>query len=417
MPDCELSFTKRKHLRTHIAVSHAVRVPVPVPAAAQGDGEDITSPLFPCSHPGCLKQFPTHSKRAAHLRTAHDAHRYMCTLPHESGDVLFFSTWSDLQRHQRDVHPPRCHWPGCKDKVFKTRENLKAHLRRHMEKDRHLQDQGLVLPPSSSTTSGPTGRVAQTSMTFECPNCDKAFASKYARDVHAKTVHLGQRDYACKNAGCDKRYGHKHLVVRHARVCPFRLIQGDSRADGKGEGEHDEDEADDEEEAAGGDEEDMDDDFFRREGGAVPEESASRGRVRKRKLDADEGAPKSFLVDLLTGRGYGAKAAPKKRRLAKGRILACPWSKISAELAKRGGESSNSSSSAGITCDYRFSRVYDVQRHLASKHQVDLSQLEIRALLTSEERQALPNPRPSVPQRDQTLYTYDDSDISDRESN
>lgn len=342
----------------------------------------------------------------------------MCTLPHELTDggldkgIIFFSTWSELQRHQRDVHPPRCHWPGCEDKVFKTRDNLRAHLRRHEEKQKlYEEDIGNPIQNSVDATDAPPPWRSATSL--QCPACDRGFTSRYSRDVHHNTVHLGQRDYACTNYGCDKRYGHKHLVVRHARVCPFRDYTNRDGAQAGVEGAASSKSNDLEHEADDEAEEDEGDDFFRKEGGAVPEGSASRGRVRTRKREHKADRDSSFLVDLLTGRGYrsevGARAgietensadgsccSQKRQKLAKRRILACPWPKLKMAMTEQGQANRNFGGEgieAVLGCDYHFSRVYDVQRHLLSKHGVELSQLKIRALLTNQERDALPLPR------------------------
>lgn len=38
---------------------------------------------------------------------------------------------------------------------------------------------------------------------------------KRALTVHHQTAHLNLRPFACPHAGCDKTYGHKHLLQRH----------------------------------------------------------------------------------------------------------------------------------------------------------------------------------------------------------
>lgn len=352
---------------------------------------------FSCMHPGCQKRFATNSKRNAHVRCHSDAKRYMCALDHggEDTSLLYFSTWTELQAHQRESHPPSCDWPGC-GKTFANSHNLRLHLQRHREREReHGTDvlgEGVVVVRESEDDGAEDEKRPPT---FPCnwtpegqgtAGCVKTFRSKYAREVHIKNQHLGLREYACHHPSCTKRYGNKRSLNRHMSKCTLgakgKEITADieeSAASTDGESENcDEDGAVSDEGTP------LDDDFFRREGGAVPESAAGRERARKRAREEGSSGP-GALFSSLTGRGYGEPGATKKRRM-RGRIVACPWSKIC--LLRDDGQSDSAQ-----PCPFRFSRLYDVQRHLQAAHSISLLQAEIASLLDKEEGSRLATPR------------------------
>jgi len=47
----------------------------------------------------------------------------------------YFSTWSALQAHTRDSHPPTCLHSKCNGRTFNSQKNLKAHLRTHEDQE------------------------------------------------------------------------------------------------------------------------------------------------------------------------------------------------------------------------------------------------------------------------------------------
>lgn len=48
--------------------------------------------------------------------------------------MRYFSTWSELQRHLREEHPPTCPYPECHAQTFSAQKGLRAHLRIHQER-------------------------------------------------------------------------------------------------------------------------------------------------------------------------------------------------------------------------------------------------------------------------------------------
>ena len=64
-------------------------------------------------------------------------------------------------------------------------------------------------------------------------------------------------------------------------------------------------------------------------------------------------------------------------------------------------------------CSFRFSRLYDVQRHLERKHKLRLTQLDLCALLDEEEKEAIGSPRKGTKLADEVAQTV----LNDEEQN
>lgn len=121
---------------------------------------------------------------------------------------IVFPTYALLQAHIRAAHPPRC--PACPVTCSTSRE-----LRRHLE----------VVH----------GNVSFEEMKlFPCtaPGCDRSFTKKGNLTVHVRTVHNGEKRFACGETdlstskkvagwngdGCGKRYGSKLALEEHIRT-------------------------------------------------------------------------------------------------------------------------------------------------------------------------------------------------------
>lgn len=346
------------------------------------EAERVIKLPFACGASGCTKRFATHSKRIAHQRSHEDKAKYMCCLQHQHGveAILYFPTWTELQAHHKTCHPPLCTWQGC-NKTFANAHNLKVHMKRHRSKESEAISSGEE--DEEMTTAEAIGdlnpKIEKTAKAYpcdhvdsddECTPCSKVFRTKYARSVHIKNQHLGLKEYTCTVTACEKKYGNKRSlnrhILKHHNQEASSLLAKNAEDDGLRT---------------------PDDDFFREEGGAVPESSAGRGMAPKRQREEKNEDLAGGLLSTLTGQSYGESKTFKKRRM-RGRVVACPWPKLS---VLQNGEHSISQE-----CIFRFSRLYDVQRHLESKHGVGLSQGEISALLSAEESSQLATPRRSA---------------------
>lgn len=110
-------------------------------------------------------------------------HRYRCTHPTciQNGGSKHFRTWTQLQAHTRETHPPTCPYPSCKGKTFTQQKGLRSHLKIHEQ--REIEDQ---LKASAGFDADDEGegatkrrRGGEIGRDWQCtePNCDKAFKS------------------------------------------------------------------------------------------------------------------------------------------------------------------------------------------------------------------------------------------------
>lgn len=166
------------------------------------------------------------------------------------------------------------------------------------------------------------------------PSCDKKFKTKRALAVHHSTAHLGLRPFACPHTECDNTYGHKHLLQRHIAARHREL----------GPPEQPESETK-----------------------ILPTESSSMDPQTPKKT-SDQTETKHH-AGLLTGMHALQKIAHKP--------LSCPC-----DLIKDESNHPSSQPTHQRSCPRRFSRVYDVQRHLAKDHHLELSEDETRLMLS-----------------------------------
>lgn len=373
---CEATFTKRKLLRAHISAYHSDKGKN-ITDIKEGDAECISRLPFPCTEPGCTKRYPTNAKRNAHFEQKHAASNelpYVCC--HESHQLegqtsARFSTWSELQAHQRNEHKPMC--VECK-KQFKDARNLRVHTQRyhpHLGEDEQGETETQACHPFSCGWLIEGG-----SEETQSKRCMQTFVSKYNRDLHVRTVHRNEKPFSCPHSGCQRDFTNKRALMRHQYKCSWATpISSTNQSDA--------DDSDNASEAAEQESnvDDGDDDFFRREGGAVPESFADRPRTQKRKLDA---------IPISIGQTNGTNVT--KKRKVRGRVLSCPWSAVCRLRDEENLEGESIKGSEPV-CSFRFSRLYDVQRHLERQHGLRLTQIDLCALLDEEEKEALGTPR------------------------
>ena len=81
-----------------------------------------------------------------------------------------------------------------------------------------------------------------------------------------------------------------------------------------------------------------------------------------------------------------------RKRARRERILSCPWHVVCERNAHQ--DDSQAEEPLGLEpCPKKFARLYDVQRHLASVHGMELSDAELRSVMPENDIAQLPAPR------------------------
>ena len=296
-PPCNETFRKHSTLQKHILSVHLHQKPFPCTHVDEITGEK------------CQMAFETAGNLRSHENRVHSEKRFTCaecaetmednaateenTAMEGSGDAadqpvpaqpVFFPTYALLQEHIRTVHPPKC--PQCPLVCSTSRE-----LRRHLEVahgDVSLEDRKI----------------------FECPfdDCTRSFTKKGNLTVHIRTVHQGEKRFACGETdlsnskkvvgwdgiGCGKRYGSKLALEEHVRTIHL---------------------------------------------GCKNAKAERRERLGLGKKPAKDEVPgnQMSLLAALTGQGYVEES---------GRHIPC----------------------LDVTCEHRFHRDYDLWVHMSAKH-------------------------------------------------
>lgn len=202
---------------------------------------------------------------------------------------------------------------------------------------------------------------------------------KKALTTHVHVVHVGARDFVCTARGCGKAYGYKHLLQRHvARVHARRSASAEDE-ETIAEGEEDE----------GSDKDDDDYVSTARNADPVPSSSNTKRPGAKGKATASSSmnnAPACDLIDEITGAAY-ARAARATR------TLPCPYPSFTdlphklintdatdvemTDAEERDATDAGDSSSMPKTCEYTFSRAYDLRRHVRAVHGVEIAKVDV----------------------------------------
>lgn len=273
-----------------------------------------------CAHPSCLS--PTSTPK-------------------------YFTTWTALQHHTRVDHPPTCTHPYCNGRVFASQKGLRAHQMLHEERDAEArlyaemhdsdaEDSDGEAPPRKKRRGGELGRDWKCDM----DTCDKSFKSvfkyssvaiplnhaytydeqKKALTTHIRVNHQGRRDFVCPHSSCQRAFGYKHLLQRHLAK------------------------------------------IHKPSGGATSSEA------EETEIDAHAHDSDALLdIDAITGNSYSKRASEK---VDAAKALRCPHPRLEAlgipTIAPAPVVELQSS------CDYVFSRAYDLRRHLRANHGIEL---------------------------------------------
>ncbi|KAB8349750.1 hypothetical protein FH972_023765 [Carpinus fangiana] len=217
-PPCKEIFRKKNTLQKHIDKEHLHRKPFPCTEVDEKTGVS------------CTAAFDRALKLRQHEATHHGAKRYWCTLCQShtkdgQGDVNMntpgFGTYSELQSHIRDVHPPTC--DECK-MIFKSNHQMRQHIELHHYS---FEERATLVCPR--------------------PNCGKAFTKVGNLNVHVRTVHDKAKPWVCGEAdlgqskglegwdgsnACSQSFGVKSSLEGHIRTQHFNegvLLHGSAK--------------------------------------------------------------------------------------------------------------------------------------------------------------------------------------------
>ncbi|KAG1740797.1 uncharacterized protein EDB91DRAFT_339426 [Suillus paluster] len=305
---CDEVFAKHHQLRSHTCEAHA---------------PPGTKPYM-CTHPGCTKSFDTNQKLRGHLKT-HDDKRYTCAhpncLPSSNTDPIYYPTWTSLQAHIRDAHPPTCMHPSCDGRTFASQHNLRAHQKLHEQQDLEAVLAGAELSdaadsPRKRRRGGEVGRD------WKCDKCGKEFKSIRALTTHNNVIHLGHRNHVCPHQYCSSAFGYKHLLERH--LAKIHSTMSDQ---------------------------------------SVAETSESEGDMTTDTDGPDNDLPDSaahLSIDRITGQAYSLRS-----RMPTSKTVRCPYPDIEGLLLLSPDPPLSSSS---VRCEHILTRAYDLRRHLKAEH-------------------------------------------------
>ncbi|KAJ5179191.1 hypothetical protein N7492_002401 [Penicillium capsulatum] len=210
-PPCDETFRKHSTLQKHITTVHLNEKPFPCPHIDSNTGKK------------CPMAFDTAGHLRAHESRVHTEKRFSCAectqnSQEQENDMqttgscveqsFTFPTYALLQEHVRTVHPPKC--PNCPMVCSTSRE-----LRRHLE-----------------VAHGDVSLEERKVFTCTEPGCERSFTKKGNLTVHIRTVHEGEKRFACGETdlsaskrvnewdgiGCGKRYGSKLALEEHIRT-------------------------------------------------------------------------------------------------------------------------------------------------------------------------------------------------------
>ncbi|KAG6879163.1 hypothetical protein C0992_004696 [Termitomyces sp. T32_za158] len=278
--------------------------------------------------------------------------RYTCVhttcLPSSDSTPTYYPTWTTLQHHIRTAHPPTCTYASCNGRVFASQKGLRAHQKLHeqreleeeMEAASDDEDAVSLQPPRKKRRGGEIGRDWK----CDVDDCQKDFKSKKALNTHTQITHLGRRDYVCPQAGCGQTYGYKHLLQRH-------LAKAHHTSDEDTPHEDDPDET------------------GWVSGDKIPRQATST----------------SLDIDTITGHSYAQRTRAK---IANATALLCPYPQLGniTPLTENVQNEPGSQTHVTGTCEYAFSRAYDLRRHLKAAHGVDAIKESVDEWVSEQKR-------------------------------
>ncbi|KAF6151163.1 hypothetical protein GIB67_037371 [Kingdonia uniflora] len=271
--ECGASFRKRAYLKQHM-LSHSLERSFCCPVDDCGSSyirkDHLTrhllqhqGKLFTCPRENCNEKFAFHANVKSHISEVHDEEKpsssdnsgqHVCQ---EVGCGKEFKFVSKLRRHEEshgkfpspfflifssamklpfsmklDSVEVFCGEPGCL-KAFTNAECLRAHLwschryiscavcgTKQLKKNikRHMH---------THEASADNDASAEKEIKCRFEGCRHTFTSTSNMNQHFKAVHLELRPFACRKAGCGKKFPYRHVRDNHENCGAHVYVEGD----------------------------------------------------------------------------------------------------------------------------------------------------------------------------------------------
>lgn len=267
--------------------------------------------------------------------------------------AVLFATWTELQAHTREAHPPVCPYEECNGRTFKTPARLRDHLKVHAEREEDLAQASEDDIAPVLQKKRPSRRKRRRSDVDDAGELEAEGPKKLARVQNGSAGKM----YACGTPGCGKTYKTQYARDEHAQAAHAK---GKHRCDVCGR-------------------------IYRRPASLKRHQAdgwcdPSRESEAETE-DEDEESHADIAAELL-----GIATAPGGQQY---RPWVCPY-RTHVELhtlgeqkileEQQGGEEEKGEEA----CSERFFRVYDVRRHLGAVHGVVVGDEETRKLLLAD---------------------------------
>ena len=151
---------------------------------------------------------------------------------------------------------------------------------------------------------------------------------------------MGKRDFVC--LVCQKAFGYKHLLQRHTAKLHAQHISGHSSDEG-------------------GDEEGDNEDHH-----TTAESDDETNAVADAHQD---------IIDQITGKAYADRT---KTRVSSSTAFLCPFPHLDGLPFASLEDKAEAGPSNPRPCDFAFSRVYDLRRHLHATHHLETTKEDLR---------------------------------------
>lgn len=102
--------------------------------------------------------------------------------------------------------------------------------------------------------------------------------------------------------------------------------------------------------------------------------------------DQKKATEKGQIIDLITGQDYDGSSRSLKASAAQPRAINCPWPNAFEFRKPSDKQHSFPLTETQAKCAFKFSRAYDLRRHLHSAHGMDVNADEVSAWVLERKR-------------------------------